>query len=80
MPEVTYGRLDTVLRALGFVYSEPEPGTKVYRHLQTGALVTFPVLPVNKTVLPHHLEGTRMILDAFGIAEPPEFTARLQAS
>lgn len=80
MSEVTYGRLDAVLRALGFVASEPEKGTKVYKHAKSGALVTFPTLPAQKAVLPHHLEGTRMILDAFGIAAPPEFTAQLQAS
>lgn len=79
MSDITYGRLDGVLRGLGFVYSEPEKGTKVYRHPPTGALVTFPAYPAGKAVLPHHLAGTRMILDAFGIAEPPEFAAQLQA-
>ena len=80
MSEITYGRLDATLRALGFAATVFENDTRIYKHAKTGALVTFPLLPDNKVVLPHHLVGTRMILDAFGIAEPPEFTAHLQAS
>jgi hypothetical protein len=78
MPEVTYGRLDEVLRSLGFSVSEPEMGTRVYQHAGTAARVILPVLPDRDLVFPHHLVGTRMILEAFGIADPPEFTSRLQ--
>jgi hypothetical protein len=80
MPEVTYGRLDAILRALGFSASVFEKDTRVYKHARTGALVTFPIYPDNSQVLPHHFVDTQMILDAYGIASPPEFAAQLQAS
>ena len=71
MPEVTYGRLDAVLRSLGFSASVFEKDTRVYKHPSTGALVTFPIYPDSKPVLPHHLVATRMTLDGFGIVSPP---------
>lgn len=80
IPEATYGQLDKVLRALGFKASVYEKDTRVYKHPKTGALVTFPIHPDNEQVLPHHFVGTRMILDAFGIATPRELEAQLQAS
>ena len=80
MPEVTYGQLDKVLRTLGFTASVFEKDTRVYKHARTGALVTFPINPDDKLVLPHHIVGTRMILDAFGIATPRELATQLQAS
>jgi hypothetical protein len=78
MPEVTYHQLDVVLRSLGFSVTEPEQGTRVYKHPHTGALLIFPILPERNAVREHHLVGTRMTLDAFGIADPPDFTSRLQ--
>jgi hypothetical protein len=78
MPEATYRQLDVVLRELGFAVREPEPGTRVYKHAGTGALLAFPVLPEHAAVREHHLVGTRMTLDAFGLADPPDFAARLQ--
>ena len=77
MPEVTYRRLGQVLESLGFSGSVPEPGTKLYRHA-SGALVILPDFPKDDVVYPHQLVGARMILDAYGIADPPEFTSRLQ--
>jgi hypothetical protein len=79
MSDVTYGRLDAVLRGLGFAASVFEKDTRVYKHAKTGALVTFPIHPDHAPVLPHHVAGTQMILDAFGIATPPELAAQLQA-
>jgi predicted RNA binding protein YcfA (HicA-like mRNA interferase family) len=79
MNELTYGRLDTLLRSLGFSASLYEEDTRVYKHAKTGALVTFPLHPDRELVRPHHVAGTRMILDAFGIAIPPELAAQLQA-
>jgi len=29
-------------------------------------------------VYPHHLVGARMILEVYGIMDPPEFASRLQ--
>jgi hypothetical protein len=78
MPEVTYHQLDVVLRSLGFSVTEPEQGTRVYKHPQTGALLIFPILPERNAVRDHHLAGTRMTLEAFGIADPPDFASRLQ--
>jgi hypothetical protein len=80
MPELTYGKLDMALRALGFSASVYEKDTRVYKHPRTGALITFPIYPEHNRVLPHHVVGTRMILDGFGIATPPELAAQLQAS
>ena len=79
MSKVTYGHLDAVLRSLGFSASEFENDTRVYKHPKTGALVTFPLLPDNKPVLSHHLAGTKMILDTYGITPPSDFAAQLQA-
>ncbi|VTT99726.1 unnamed protein product [Gemmataceae bacterium] len=78
MRKATYRQLDTVLRSFGFKVYDPEPGTRVYRYPDSRAFVTFPVHPDGDKVLPHHLVGTRMVLEAFGIADPPEFESRLQ--
>lgn len=78
MPEVNYRQLDAVLRSLGFSVNEAEPGTRVYKHAQSGALLVFPILPDHVAVREHHLVGTRMTLDAFGLADPPDFTSRLE--
>lgn len=78
MPEVTYAQFDKVLTSLGFTAHEPEPGTRVYRHPHSEALVVLPARPAHALVPPHHIVGTRMILEAFGIADPPEFASRLQ--
>lgn len=77
MPKVTYGRLDQVLRALGFSVRDPDPETRVYEH-ESGARLIIPVFPERKMAYPHHLAATRMILDYFGIMDPPEFESRLQ--
>jgi hypothetical protein len=80
MTEVTYSRLDKVLRALRFSCRvvENAPKARVYEHAATGALIVFPVLPDEQTVFPHHLAAVRGTLDKFGIAAPLEFDARLQ--
>jgi hypothetical protein len=78
MPKVTYRRLDEVLRSLGFSVHEPEQGTRLYKHAGSGALIVLPVLPDQEEVLPRHLVGVRMTLEAFGVADPPEFASRLQ--
>jgi len=80
MPEVTYGRLDEILRALGFfVHTAEKPvASRWYEHEQTGALIAFPSLPETETVLPRHLLAARSILDAYGIADPLDFDRQLQ--
>jgi hypothetical protein len=78
MAEVTYGRLEETLRALGFAYRGVQEKNKIYRHEQTGALVVFPEFPASDAVLPRHLVAVRAILDAYGIAAPLDFAAELQ--
>ena len=74
---VTYGHLDAALRSLGFDVREPEPGTRVYTHAPSRAMLTFPILPPPQRVRDHHLAAARMILDAFGVADPSVFGCRL---
>jgi hypothetical protein len=78
MAEVTYGQLEETLRALGFACRGVQEQNKVYRHEETGALVVFPEFPVGEPVLPRHLVAVRAILEAYGIADPLEFTAKVQ--
>ena len=61
-----------------FHVQEPDSGARVYTHTGTGALLIYPILPDGEPVREHHLVGTRMTLEAFGIADPPEFASRLQ--
>jgi hypothetical protein len=79
MSEVTYGRLDEVLRSLGFsVHVIEEKKARLYKEEETGALVALPLLPLDKEVLPHHLLAVRSILQAYGIAEAADFATKLQ--
>ena len=77
MPETTYGQLTDILRSLGFTIHEPEPGVRVYKHAESGALLILPVYPDNDRVYGHHLTATQMTLDGFGIASKQEFSSRL---
>jgi hypothetical protein len=78
MLATTYGRLDEVLRSLGFSLGDQVENNKVYHHEDTGADVVFPVFPDGDEVQPRHLLGARSILDAYGIADPLDFAAKLQ--
>jgi len=78
MPEVTYGQLEEVLRALGFSLRGIVKQNKLYRHEGTGAVVSFPDLPADDPVMQHHLVAARMVLDANGIADPLYFADQLQ--
>jgi hypothetical protein len=78
--QVTYGRLDKVLRALGFscrVVTE-DPPTRVYEHKESGAWILLPLFPEDDLVLDYHLAGVRTTLDGFGIADPKAFDAKLR--
>jgi hypothetical protein len=77
MPEVTYKQLHEILQSLGFTRHEPEPGTVVYRLKNSEAMVILPAKKGRELVPQHHLVGTKMILEAFGIMDPLEFTTRL---
>ena len=79
MSDMTYSQLDKILRELGFSVRAFDPHTNAYKHAGTGAMMLLPSRP-ERRVIPHHLVGTRMLLDGFGIPEPPELTAHLQVS
>lgn len=76
--DLTYSQLDGLLRGLGFAVREYDPNTNIYKHAASGAQLLLPAR-TDQRVIPHYLVATRMTLDAFGIAAPPEFAARLQA-
>lgn len=59
MTEVTYRRLEEVLRSLGFSLRLVKEKNKVYHHEGTGAMVVFPELPPDDPVLPRHLLAAR---------------------
>ena len=77
MTDVTYSRLEGVLRSLGFSLRMIEEKNKVYRHEGTGALVVLPELPLDDPVLPRHLVAVQSILQAYGIADPMDFATQL---
>jgi hypothetical protein len=81
MPEVTYGRLDEVLRSLGFssrLSERPPPTARVYEHEATGAVIILPALPDEEKLWPHHLLAARTTLEGFGIANPLDFDRQVQ--
>jgi hypothetical protein len=78
MSDVSYQRLDKALRSLGFSYSGVKEMNRVYLHKETGALVVYPEFPPDELVLPRHLQTVRAILNAYGIADPTDFEAKLQ--
>lgn len=78
MSEITYARLDEVLRSLGFSVCVAQGKARVYEHKPTGALVYLPDLQLSNPVLPRHLAVARTILDCYGIATPIDFETSLQ--
>jgi hypothetical protein len=77
--DITYGRLDKVLRSFGFSCrpTKREPPARLYEH-ETGATFIIPSFPETDFVLDYHLVGARTTLDLFGIADPEAFDAQLQ--
>jgi hypothetical protein len=80
MTQVTYGQLDKVLRALGFTARvlTSKPKARVYKHEETGALISLGYYADSRPVRPHHLAAVQGTLKVFGIAEPVELAAELQ--
>jgi hypothetical protein len=78
MTEMTYGRMEEVLRALGFTFRGVEENNKVFLHEATGALVIFPEFPPGESVQSRHLLAVKSILQAYDIADPVGFTTALQ--
>jgi hypothetical protein len=80
MPEVTYGRLDKMLRDLGFSSRTSEERARVYRHEATEALIVLPLLPMDAIASPHHLATVRATLDDYGFADTLDLASRLPAA
>lgn len=77
---VTYGQLESVLRAFGFTCrpgSRNPPG-RIYEHKPTGAVVALPAVASSAKVRKHHLVAAQIELDNFGIADSKTFGAKLQ--
>ena len=74
---ITYAQLREFLRSLGFKAYDTADGP-VYKHKVSGALLAFPNLPEAQYVMPHHMVGTRMTLDGFGILDANEFETRVK--
>jgi hypothetical protein len=76
----TYGRLDQVLRGLGFTCREVQATvpTRVYEHKETGAMLMMPPFPMGDKVLDYHLATAQITLDEYGIADPTAFAAELR--
>lgn len=77
MSEITYGRLDEVLRSLGFSSQIVDGKSRLYSDKTTGALIALPVFPEEQYVLPRHLLAVHFILDSYGIANPTDLTRDL---
>jgi hypothetical protein len=77
--DVTYAKLDKVLRSLGFSRREFERDGKgvYYHHKNTGAWITLPLLPNEERVVDYHLADVRTTLDGFGIADPISLAEKL---
>jgi hypothetical protein len=70
MTQLTYGQLKQVLCSLGFSVHALKGGALGYQH-ESGARLIFPNLPDQDKVMPRHLVAVRVVLEAFGIDEPP---------
>lgn len=77
MPDITYGQLAEILESLGFTSHEPEPGVRVYKHAESGAMIFLPKFPDEDRVYGHHFTDVKMTLDSFGIADAPDFASLL---
>jgi hypothetical protein len=77
MHELTYGKLDEVLRSLGFSVQITEQPVQArwYDHEETGALIALPLFPDSDKVLPRHLLAVRSVLEAYGIVVPFDSSA-----
>ncbi len=80
MTEVTFGKLDQLLRGLGFTAFDTLTGTRVYQHRPSGAEVYIPRQTPEQLVRPHHVLSARVTLDDFGVLADREFEGRLQTA
>ncbi|MBY0230701.1 MAG: hypothetical protein K2W96_15550 [Gemmataceae bacterium] len=80
MTNVTFGKLDRMLRGLGFTASDTPTGTRVYQHAPSGAEVYLPRQDAGQLVKPHHVLTAQVALDDFGVLAERDFEARLQTA
>lgn len=64
---IPYGRLDEVLRSLGFT-SRVVDTARVFRHEATGAVIMYPNFHLDYPALPHHLDVVRVTLKLYNFA------------
>ena len=72
MIDVTYGKLDRVLRSLGFSCRTPDLQTAavVYEQQQTGAVIILAAAAERKKALPQHIAAVQATLAEYEIADP----------
>lgn len=78
--DITYGKLDKLLRSLGFtcrLSTDDPPPARLYQHKESGARFTLPAFPESDKVLIYHLVAVKGNLENFGIPVPFEFGAEL---
>lgn len=78
---ITYGKLDKILRSLGFtsrMSTDNAPLARMYQHEESGARFTLPAFPENDKVLTYHLVAVIGNLENFGITVPIELGSELQ--
>lgn len=78
--DVTFGQLEKVLRAFGFVCrpGHNKPPGHIFEHPTAGALIMLPAFRKRDKIYEHHLLAARTELDNFGIADPTTFDAKLR--
>lgn len=75
---VTYGQLDGVLKSLGFSVKVEKGKRRLYRHEETGAVMSLPDRRPAELVGATHFAATRHVLSDFGIADDIKFASQLQ--
>jgi hypothetical protein len=76
---MTYGRLDHILKSLGFTSRPLSTGGTAYLH-PSEALLTFPPMPAEDEVIPIHRLAVRAVFEGFGIPLPAELDPPTQRS
>jgi hypothetical protein len=75
---VTFGKLDAVLQALGFSVRIEKGRARLYAHKESGAVMSLPDCKPTEFVGATHFAATRHVLSAFGIADDIEFESQLR--
>ena len=80
MIDVTYGKLDKVLRTLAFSCRTANLQTEafVYEHPRTGAVIILPAVAERKKALPQHIAAVQATLAEYEIADPLALAGEFQ--